>query len=171
MNSSGYLDAIGIVRWQRRNMPTVTAVNNQNQSIKIMLISETPASDYKQSEQSDQLLTAMLKSIGLAYSDVYIADMAKYEESGESLYTQYIDQQITLLKPALILVLGRSAAHHLLNTKVTLESMRNKVHLYGASQTPLITTYHPAYLLRSPQDKRNTYHDLQFALSHLRKKE
>ena len=79
-----------------------------------------------------------------------------------SACTPFLDQQIALIKPQLLLAVGRIASHYLLKTKSSLESLRNKVHSYGENQTPLIVTYHPAYLLRNPIDKKKAFLDLQF---------
>jgi uracil-DNA glycosylase len=75
--------------------------------------------------------------------------------------TPFLNQQIALIKPKLMLAVGRIAAHYLLNTKASLESLRQKMHSYGEQQTPLLITYHPAYLLRNPIDKKKAFRDLQ----------
>jgi DNA polymerase len=63
----------------------------------------------------------------------------------------------------LILAVGRIAAHNLLQTDCQLDRLRGKVHHYGDTNIPVIVTYHPAYLLRSPLEKRKVWSDLQFA--------
>jgi len=75
----------------------------------------------------------------------------------------YLEQQIALLKPKIMLAVGRIAAQNLLRTNKTLTSLRQHVHRFGTSQVPLIVTYHPGYLLRTPTDKRKTWEDLKFA--------
>jgi DNA polymerase len=67
---------------------------------------------------------------------------------------------MTLLKPKLILAVGRIAAHFLLGTNVSLGRLRGMLHYYGEAKIPLIVTFHPAYLLRSPQEKSKAYEDL-----------
>jgi DNA polymerase len=62
-----------------------------------------------------------------------------------------------------MLVVGRIAAQNLLKTDVPLGRLRQKVHEFGESRVPLVVTYHPAYLLRTPADKRKTWEDLKFA--------
>jgi len=120
--------------------------------------------------RAGQLLTAMIKTIGFERSQVYIANILKCRppnnrdpQPEEVLScTPYLDQQICLIHPKLLIAVGRIAAHHLLKTKSSLESLRNKVHTYSEKTIPLIVTYHPAYLLRNPIDKKKAYLDLQF---------
>jgi DNA polymerase len=147
-----------------------------NQQADLMIIGEAPGFyEDKQGEpfvgRAGQLLTAMIKTIGFERQDVYIANILKCRppENRDPLAeevascTPFLDQQIALVKPRLLLAVGRIASHYLLNTKSSLESLRNKVHRYGANETPLIVTYHPAYLLRSPADKKKAFLDLRFA--------
>jgi uracil-DNA glycosylase len=67
------------------------------------------------------------------------------------------------LKPKVMLAVGRIAAQNLLRTDLTLGRLRQQVHRFGLSQVPLVVTYHPAYLLRTPTDKRKAWEDLKFA--------
>ena len=78
----------------------------------------------------------------------------------------YLDRQIELIAPRLIVALGKSAACRLLDVEASVASLRNRVHRYRG--TPLIVTYHPAYLLRSPADKAKAWEDLLFARRTLR---
>lgn len=150
---------------------TVFGVGNEN--ARLMIIGEAPGfHEDKQGEpfvgRAGQLLTAMLKAIGFARTDVYIANILKCRPPNNrdpqaeevASCTRFLNQQIALVQPTLLLAVGRIAAHYLLQTKASLESMRNKTHLYG--NTPLIITYHPAYLLRNPIDKQKAFLDLQF---------
>lgn len=156
---------------------TQTVFGIGNTQAKLMIIGEAPGSNEdKQSEpfvgRAGQLLTAMLKAMQLTRDDVYIANILKCRPPENrdpkaeevALCSGFLDQQIALVKPRLILAVGRIAAHYLLKTKATLESMRNQLHHYHQGNTPLIITYHPAYLLRSPADKKKAFLDLQFAL-------
>jgi DNA polymerase len=117
-----------------------------------------------------QLLDAMLRAIGLdRKSNVYIANILKSrppnnrdpkpEEIAACL--PYLEAQIALLRPKLMLAVGRIAAQSLLGTQVPLGRLRGQVHRFG--DTPLVVTYHPAYLLRTPADKRKAWEDLKFA--------
>jgi DNA polymerase len=75
----------------------------------------------------------------------------------------YLDRQIALIAPKLILAVGRIAAVTLLREDVPLARLRSRVHNYGPGGIPLVATYHPAYLLRSPGQKRKAWDDLTFA--------
>ena len=75
----------------------------------------------------------------------------------------YLERQIALLQPRIMLAVGRIAAQNLLATDTALARLRGKVHALGPRQWPLIVTYHPAYLLRSPGEKRKAWQDLLFA--------
>lgn len=155
---------------------TQTVFGVGNTQAKLMIIGEAPGfNEDKQGEpfvgRAGQLLTAMLKAMQLTRDDVYIANILKCRPPENrdpkaeevALCTGFLDQQIALVKPQLMLAVGRIAAHYLLKTKATLESMRNQLHHYHQGNTPLIITYHPAYLLRSPADKKKAFLDLQFA--------
>ncbi len=73
-------------------------------------------------------------------------------------------QQIEFLQPKIILAVGRIAAQSLLNTDTPIGRLRGKRYTYEDTQIPLVATYHPAYLLRSPLQKRKAWEDLKFAL-------
>jgi DNA polymerase len=116
----------------------------------------------------------MLRAIGLARgANVYIANILKSrppsnrdpkpEEVASCL--PYLMRQIALLEPVLILCVGRIAAQTLLGTDAPLGRLRGRVHHFGELNTPVIVTYHPAYLLRTPADKRKAWQDLKFARS------
>jgi uracil-DNA glycosylase family 4 len=152
---------------------TVFGVGNPNADL--LFIGEAPG--FNEDQQGEpfvgrggQLLTAMIKTMGLTRNDVYIANILKCRPPNNrdplpeevNLCTRFLTQQIALIKPRIVVAVGRIAAHYLLQTKSSLESLRNKVHQYGANATPLIVTYHPAYLLRNPVDKKKAYIDLQF---------
>ena len=121
-----------------------------------------------------QLLDAMLRAIGLdRRTNVYIANVLKSrppnnrdpkpEEVAACL--PYLVRQIALLQPKIMLAVGRIAAQNLLGTDAPLGRLRGRVHHFGERQTPLVVTYHPAYLLRTPADKRKAWEDLKFARS------
>lgn len=141
-----------------------------------LIVGEAPgAEEDRQGEpfvgRAGQLLNSMLRAIDLAREQVYIANVLKCRppgnrdpsplEAGECL--PYLEQQIGLLKPKIMLAVGRIAAQNLLHTDKTLGSLRQQVHRFGQSQVPLVVTYHPAYLLRTPGDKRKAWEDLKFA--------
>jgi len=143
-----------------------------------LIIGEAPgAEEDRQGEpfvgRAGQLLNAMLKSLGLPRESVFIANVLKSRPPGNrdpkpdevAACLPYLMRQIALLQPKLMLAVGRIAAQNLLATNLALARLRGQVHTFGELNTPLIVTYHPAYLLRSPADKRKAWEDLKFARS------
>ena len=119
--------------------------------------------------QAGKLLDNMLAAIGLKRgTDVYIANAVKCRPpenrtpSAEEAAAcrPYLERQIELIRPKLIVALGRPAAQTLLQTEIRIAAERGKVHDYRG--IPLIVTYHPAYLLRTLQDKAKAWEDLCF---------
>lgn len=160
---------------------TQTVFGVGNHSAALMIIGEAPGFYEDQKGEpfvgrAGQLLTSMLKAIGFLREDVYIANILKCRPENNrdpkpdevEKCTPFLDQQIAYVEPQLILAVGRIAAHYLLNTKANLESLRNKLHQYSRLSVPLIVTYHPAYLLRNPIDKKKAYQDLKFCLENLK---
>jgi uracil-DNA glycosylase family 4 len=155
---------------------TQTVFGVGNLQAEWLVVGEAPgAEEDRQGEpfvgRAGQLLNAMLRAIGLKREQVYIANVLKCRppqnrdpvaaETMECL--PYLDRQISLLKPKIMLVVGRIAAQNLLRTDAKLGALRQQVHSFGASGVPLVVTYHPAYLLRSPAEKRKAWEDLKFA--------
>jgi len=144
-----------------------------------MVIGEAPgAEEDRRGEpfvgRAGHLLDAMLHAIGLNRGmNVYIANVLKSRPPGNRdpkpeevvACLPYLMRQIALLQPRLMLAVGRIAAQNLLATDLSLSRLRGKVHHFGELNTPLIVTYHPAYLLRTPADKRKAWEDLKFARS------
>jgi uracil-DNA glycosylase family 4 len=144
-----------------------------------LVVGEAPgAEEDRQGEpfvgRAGQLLDAMLRAIGLARGqNVYIANILKSRPPGNrdpepaevAACLPYLERQIELIRPRLILAVGRIAMQNLLGTQGSLAGMRGQVHEFGGLKTPLIVTYHPAYLLRKPEDKRKAWEDLKFARS------
>jgi DNA polymerase len=141
-----------------------------------LIVGEAPgAEEDRQGEpfvgRAGQLLNAMLRAIGLEREQVFIANVLKCRppqnrdpaplEAAQCL--PYLERQIALLKPRIMLAVGRISAQNLLKTDVSLGRLRGQVHHFGASRVPLVVTYHPAYLLRAPAEKRKAWEDLQFA--------
>ncbi len=122
--------------------------------------------------QAGKLLDQMLAAIQLKRGEgVYIANIVKCRPPNNRNPTlsearqcePYLTRQIALIKPKLIVALGKVAAQNLLDRDDSISSLRGKVHEY--SGIPLIVTYHPAYLLRSLPDKAKAWKDLCFARS------
>jgi uracil-DNA glycosylase family 4 len=121
--------------------------------------------------QAGKLLDNMLAAIALKRgNNVYIANVVKCRPPGnrtpEPAEAQacepYLTRQIELIRPRLIVALGKVAAQNLLGIEATLASLRGRTHQYRG--TPLIVTYHPAYLLRNLVDKSKSWEDLCFAV-------
>lgn len=118
------------------------------------------------------LLNSMLKAIGLAREQVFIANILKCRPPGnrdprpeEAIACRpYLERQIALIDPKIILAVGRIAAQNLLNTDAPIGKLRGRLHTFGAQRRPLVVTYHPAYLLRSPGEKRKAWTDLKLAM-------
>jgi DNA polymerase len=124
--------------------------------------------------QAGKLLDNMLAAIKLKRgNNVYIANIVKCRPPGNrtpepdeiATCMPYLQQQIALIKPKLIITLGKTAATSLLGRDATLGSLRGTVHSYQG--VPLIVTYHPAYLLRSPAEKAKAWQDLCFAVQRM----
>jgi uracil-DNA glycosylase family 4 len=163
-------------RCELHSTRTQTVFGVGNRSARWMFIGEAPgAEEDRQGEpfvgRAGQLLTSMLKALGLSREDVYIANVLKCRPPGnrdprpEEARTcrGYLERQIELVDPALIVAVGRVAAQTLLETDAALAKLRGRVHALGASQRPLMVIYHPAYLLRSPGEKRKAWLDLVHA--------
>ena len=148
-----------------------------------MLIGEAPGeNEDKQGEpfvgQAGKLLDNMLQSLALKRGDnVYIANVIKCRPPGNrnpepdevARCEPYLQRQVALVKPKLIVALGRFAAQTLLKTDASIASLRGRVHAYEG--VPVIVTYHPAYLLRSLQDKSKAWADLCLARDTFRRAE
>jgi len=155
---------------------TQTVFGVGNQRAEWLIIGEAPgAEEDRQGEpfvgRAGQLLNAMLLAIGLPRETVFIANILKCRPPGNrdprpeevARCLPFLQAQIALLKPKIMLAVGRIAAQNLLATDAPLARLRGKLHRFGEAGTPLVITYHPAYLLRTPSDKRKAWEDLKFA--------
>jgi uracil-DNA glycosylase family 4 len=155
---------------------TQTVFGVGNPEARWMFIGEAPGvEEDRQGEpfvgRAGQLLTAMIKALGLRREDVFIANVLKCrpphnrdpkpEEAARC--RTFLERQVELVNPTLVIAVGRIAAQDLLATATPIARLRGKVHAFGARSWPLIVTYHPAYLLRSPGEKRKAWQDLLFA--------
>jgi uracil-DNA glycosylase len=152
---------------------TVFGVGDENADW--MLIGEAPGAEEDRLGdpfvgQAGRLLDHMLAAIGLSRrKNVYIANVLKCRPPGNrnpapgevEQCTPYLLRQIELIQPKLIVAMGRFAAQTLLGTDASISSLRGRVHRYAG--VPLIVTYHPAYLLRTLEDKAKAWEDLVFA--------
>ena len=150
---------------------TVFGVGNRNADL--LIIGEAPgAEEDRRGEpfvgKAGQLLNSMLNAIGIAREHAYIANILKCRPPGnrdprpEEVVAcgDYLARQVELIAPRVILALGRIAAQNLLNESTPIGKMRGQRYTYGVAQIPVIVTYHPAYLLRTPQEKRKSWQDL-----------
>lgn len=154
---------------------TQTVFGTGNPHADWMLIGEAPG--YNEDIQGEpfvgsagQLLTEMLRAIGLTREEVYIANILKCRPPGNrdprpdeaASCINYLQRQQALVKPKIILAVGRIAAQTLLQTDEPLSRLRGKIHTFN--DTPVVVVYHPAYLLRQLADKKKAWLDLQFAM-------
>jgi len=141
-----------------------------------LIIGEAPgAEEDRQGEPfvgpAGQLLNRMLRAVGLTRERVYIANTLKCRPPRNrdpqvaelQACRPYLDRQIALLRPRLLLVVGRVAAQALLVSDASMGRLRGQVHRLPGTEIPLVATYHPAYLLRSPGQKRRVWEDLLLA--------
>lgn len=147
----------------------------------LLIVGEAPG--YYEDQQGEpfvgragQLLNAMLKAFQLKREDVYIANVLKCRPPNNRdpqieevmQCTRFLEQQVNLLQPKLILAVGRHAAHYLLDSTLSLAKLRQSRHQFRETQIPLLVSYHPAYLLRNPRDKVKAYQDWQQVAACLR---
>jgi len=139
---------------------------------KLVLIGEAPGQQEDQEGlpfvgRAGKLLTNMLEAMGFDRNTVYICNVLKCRPPNNrdpkieevNACTPYLEEQLSLLKPALLIALGRHAAHFLLKNDSPLHQLRGKIQQYQALSLPLLVTYHPAYLLRNPSDKGKALQD------------
>ncbi len=152
---------------------TQTVFGVGRRDARLFVIGEAPGADEdRQGEpfvgRAGQLLTAMLRAIGLPRSEVYIANILKCRPPGNrdpqpdesACCTAYLAEQIALVEPRVLLAVGRISAQWLLQTDTPIGRLRGRVSSYGDRNIPLVVTYHPAYLLRSPLAKATAWTDL-----------
>ena len=162
--------ACGLARGRNRSVPGVGDVDAD-----WLFVGEAPGSEEDARGepfvgQAGRLLDNMLAALGMNRGrSVYIANVLKCrppnnrtpEPREVEACRPYLDRQVALIRPKLIVALGRSAATTLLETDATIASLRGRVHRYRG--VPLVVTYHPAYLLRNLPDKAKAWEDLVFA--------
>lgn len=155
---------------------TVFGVGDPN--ARLMFIGEAPGADEDRKGEpfvgrAGQLLTSMIEAMGLKREDVYIANILKCRPPGNrdplpaevELCEPYLVRQIEVIKPEVICGLGRVAVQTLLKTKTPISRLRGEFHSYHG--TPLLATFHPAYLLRNPAAKKDAWNDLQMVMKKL----
>ena len=153
-------------------------VYDGNLNTKVMLIGEAPGRDEDEQGipfvgRAGQLLNKMLLAINLQREDVYITNVVNWRPpdnrtpNDEEIleFLPFLQRQIDIIKPKFIFLLGGVAAKAILSTPLALGKLRGKWHDYKSlnldESIPTIASYHPAFLLRSPQYKKHSWEDLQ----------
>jgi uracil-DNA glycosylase len=146
---------------------------------RLMFVGEAPGADEDRLGEpfvgrAGQLLTDIItKGMGLSRDQVYIANILKCRppenrnpnnDEMENCFS-YLEQQIEIIRPDFLCLLGRIAVQAILNTTQSMGKMRGKWHRYRGIRT--IVTYHPAYLLRNPAAKKDTWEDLQMLMKEM----
>ena len=169
-------EVAGCTRCELHRTRTQTVFGTGSEQARWLVIGEAPGADEdRQGEpfvgRAGQLLTEMLRAVGLSREQVFIANILKCRppenrdpkpEEAKSCES-YLQRQIALLQPRLILAVGRIAAQNLLQVDTPIGQLRGRAHAWGPAQIPVVVTYHPAYLLRSPGQKARAWDDLCLA--------
>ena len=150
-----------------------------NQKADLMFVGEAPGAEEDRTGKpfvgrAGQLLTKIIQSTGLTRDDVYIANVLKCRppdnrnpQSNEIEQCEpYLLRQIDLIEPKVICALGTFAAQILLRTDERISKLRGNFYNYHG--TKVMPTYHPAYLLRNPENKRQVWEDIQKVMAELR---
>jgi len=156
---------------------TQTVFGVGDQAADWLIIGEAPgAEEDRQGEpfvgRAGRLLNAMLQAVGLKREQVFIANILKCRPPNNRdprpeearACRDYLRRQIDLIQPRLILAVGRVAAQNLLESETAVGRMRGQSYRFADTDIPVVVTYHPAYLLRSPSEKRKAWQDLKLAM-------
>ncbi len=163
---------------------TKTVFGQGNSNARLVFVGEAPGYDEDQSGlafvgRAGQLLTKMIDAMGLTRDDVYICNVLKCRPPNNrtpaadeiASCSPYLYEQLRTINPQIVCALGAPAAQTLLNTKESIGRLRGRFHEFYPSGSPmegpsipLMATYHPAYLLRSPHEKRKAWEDLQLIM-------
>lgn len=161
-----------------------------NPDTRIMFVGEGPGADEDaQGEpfvgRAGQLLNNMIAAMGIRREDIYIANVVKCrppknrapENDESAICGPFLMRQIATIRPEMIVAMGATAAHFLLQTGDAMGRLRGRIYDFRPTlpelgplpdfSTKLVVTYHPAYLLRDPRQKKETWADLQIVMKHL----
>ncbi len=143
-----------------------------NPDARLMFVGEGPGEEEDRQGRpfvgrAGQLLTRIINAMGLSRDDVYIANIVKCRPPGNRVpnpeekdaCTPFLCRQVEIIKPRVICALGSVAAHFFLKTEAAVSVLRGRFHSYGSID--LMVTYHPAYLLRNPNAKKQVWEDVQ----------
>lgn len=166
---------------------TQTVFGQGNPAARLVFVGEAPG--FEEDKQglafvgpAGQLLTRMIGAMGLTREDVFICNVLKCRPPGNRdpladeilSCSPYLREQLSVIQPELIVALGAPAAKTLLNTTQSIGKLRGQFHEFYLSgvtgdgpSIPVLPTYHPAYLLRSPEEKGKSWADLQMAMDRL----
>jgi len=149
-----------------------------NPNAELMFVGEAPGADEDEQGipfvgRAGQLLTNMIKAMGLRREDVYIANVIKCRPPGNrtperdecDTCSPFLMRQIDVVSPKIIVALGAVAAKSLLQINDSMANLRGRTYEFRNSR--LIVTYHPAYLLRDPRQKKEAWKDLQRVMQYL----
>ena len=149
-----------------------------NPAARLMFVGEGPGADEDAQGlpfvgRAGQLLNNMIAAMGLKREDCYIANVVKCRPPGNrtpepeeaNTCSPFLFRQIEVVKPQVLVALGATAATYLLGARQPLAALRGRVHAFRG--TSLIVTYHPAFLLRDPRQKKEAWADLQIAMKEL----
>ena len=140
-----------------------------------MIVTEVPGLDEDEKGEAvagspGQLLDAMLRAVGLQREQVFVTNIIKCRPQNRAPRSDEIQQcqgflqrQVALVQPRVILAMGTVAAQTLLDSDAAIGQLRGQKYTYGEDEIPVVASYHPAYLLRSPKEKRHAWQDLQMA--------
>jgi uracil-DNA glycosylase family 4 len=147
-------------------------------SARLMFVGEGPGADEDAQGlpfvgRAGQLLNNMIAAMGLKREEVYIANIVKCRPPGNrtpepeeaNTCSPFLFRQIDVVRPEVLVALGATAATYLLGQRQPLAGLRGRIHSFRGSK--LIVTYHPAFLLRDPRQKKEAWADLQIAMSEL----
>lgn len=149
-----------------------------NPSAKIVFVGEAPGADEDEQGlpfvgRAGQLLTNIIKAMGLERNDVYICNILKCRPPGNRnplpeeihLCEPFLKKQLQIISPQIICALGTFAAKTLLKTETPISALRGRFHLYEGIK--LMPTYHPAYLLRNPSAKKQVWDDVRLIMKEI----
>ncbi|KAA3608348.1 MAG: uracil-DNA glycosylase [Planctomycetota bacterium] len=148
---------------------------------RVMFVGEAPGAQEDASGRpfvgpAGQLLTKIIENgMGLSREEVFIANVLKCrppqnrdpQTEEKKLCTPFLQEQMEIIAPELVIALGKHAANHLLGRESSLGRLRGRLHQPAQGGPPVLATYHPAYLLRNPADKRACWQDIQMGMDHL----
>ncbi|MBU0719135.1 MAG: uracil-DNA glycosylase [Planctomycetes bacterium] len=166
---------------------TQTVFGQGSPTARLVFVGEAPGAEEDRTGQAfvgraGQLLTRMIAAMGLSREEVYICNVLKCRPPGNRnpaadeilACSPYLREQLAIIHPEVLVALGAPAAKTLLNTAQAIGKLRGRFQDYdltdGAGQAvvvPVLPTYHPAYLLRNPAEKRKAWDDLQMVMDRM----